>query len=159
MPNWCENTLLIHAENKEEILASLKTEYSNFDYNTVVPMPPHQPDLTKPNPFFANGNLGSEEKKLFGKENTWYHWSITNWGVKWNCKKAWVNHEQGFIDWDSPWSPPLKVIQALSAKFPNAIFTLKFNEPGMQFMGTYIYVNGILKHKEDLEYEEASEDE
>ena len=107
MPNWCENTLLIHAENKEEILAFLKTEYSNFDYN-----------------------------------------------------EAWVDHEQGYIDWNSPWSPPFDVIQALSAKFPNAIFILKFNESGMPFIGTYIYINGILKHKEDLAYKkEVSEDE
>lgn len=159
MPKWYENTLLIHAENKEEILASLKTEYSDFDYNTVVPMPPHQLDLTKPNPFFAEGYLSSKKEKLFGIENTWYGWSITNWGVKWNCSEAWVDHVQGFIDWNSPWSPPFNVIQALSAKFPNAMFILKFNESGMPFIGTYIYVNGILKHKEDLENEEASEDE
>ena len=159
MPNWCNNTLLITAENKKEILLSLKTEFSDFDYNTVVPMPSHQPDLTKPNPFFANGNLGSEEEKLFGKENTWYYWSINNWGVKWNCNEAWVDEEAGRINWISPWSPPLGVIEALSAKFPNAIFILGFDEPGMQFAGTCIYVNGILEYKKDLAYEEESEDE
>jgi hypothetical protein len=159
MPNWCNNTLLITAENKKEILLSLKTEFSDFDYNTVVPMPPHQPDVDKPNAFWAEGNQGKEQEDLYGKENCWYDWSIKHWGVKWNCKEAWVDEEAGRIDFSTPWSPPLAVIQALSAKFPNATFTLGFDEPGMQFAGTYTYVNGILEHKEDLEYEEVNEDE
>ena len=64
MPNWCSNTIT----STEEVINALRSKEGGIDFNNIVPMPPHQPDLTKPNPFFADGPLGSEEQKKYGKE-------------------------------------------------------------------------------------------
>lgn len=139
MPNWCENYLIVHfnPNNQRELMYArrLKTAYEKSKLlNALVKRPKHQPDINKPNPFFAKGGLGADEQKLFGKNN-WYDWSIENWGTKWEISSSDGSvelEESGTlgIRFMSAWSPPTPAISKI--KLP---FELYFWEPGAGFMG------------------------
>jgi hypothetical protein len=42
------------------------------------------------------------------------------------------------------WSPPKKIINAMSQKFPTLAFTLKYFERGCAFNGIYEVENGVV---------------
>lgn len=142
MPNWCENILHGPKEILETFISKDDEGNEFFDFNKIVPMPEHQPDLTKPNPFFAVGGLGDKEEKDFG-ENNWYHWSIKNWGTKWNACHSQVNSiVDGVIYFDTAWSPAEKIFAVLIEKYPEHDWTLYYDEGGMCFRGEVIYSGG-----------------
>lgn len=128
----------------------LKTAYEKSKLlNALVKRPKHQPDINKPNPFFAKGGLGVDEQKLFGRNN-WYDWSVDNWGTKWE-----VSSSDGSVELEengtlsirfmSAWSPPTPAISKI--KLP---FELYFWEPGVGFMGQLLKDN-----KESEPYENS----
>lgn len=154
MPNWCENYLIVHfnPNNQRELMYArrLKTAYEKSKLlNALVKRPKHQPDINKPNPFFAKGGLGVDEQKLFGRNN-WYDWSVDNWGTKWE-----VSSSDGSVELEengtlsirfmSAWSPPTPAISKI--KLP---FELYFWEPGVGFMGQLLKDN-----KESEPYENS----
>ncbi len=54
---------------------------------------------------------------------TWYEWCIRNWGTKWNaCDPDWCL-EEGILYFQTAWSPPIPVIEALAEKYPDLEFT------------------------------------
>lgn len=134
MPNWCMNTLSIEGEREDlEKLVELTTK--KLDFDRIVPMPEHQDGV-----FFVNGGLGQKEKEEYGKNN-WYDWSVENWGTKWNTLPDEVKFDD-FGDtlefsFDTAWSPPLPIIDALMSRFPNLHFTLAYFEFGCMFGGEY----------------------
>lgn len=68
----------------------------------------------------------------------WYNWSIDQWGTKWNAGDVTQDHigERGFIIYfDTAWSPPVPVVEALIARFPEADIRLSYMEPGVGFAG------------------------
>lgn len=143
MPNWCENVLVItlpkdHPLVKDFDLIINKKPDSEFGLlNLFHPMPAHQPDVKKANPFFATGGLGSKEQKLYGRNN-WYDWSIENWGTKWDVFSSDihgsviknVNSFTYEFVFDTAWAPP---IQALLKS--GLDFELYYYESGMCFAG------------------------
>lgn len=51
---------------------------------------------------------------------SWYKWSIDKWGTKWNSMHCRVESEEPFqIRFDTAWSAPVPVLQALSERYPN----------------------------------------
>lgn len=75
MPNWIRTELRFASKKDYDKAVKLTRNTYNeegfFDFNKLIPMPKHQPDLDKPKPFFAKGNLGKEEEEKYG-ENNWY---------------------------------------------------------------------------------------
>lgn len=141
MPNWCSNYLTGPADILKEFISVRENGEEYFDFNKIVPMPAHQPDLNKPNPFWT-GDLGSEQKKLYG-QNNWYDWAFKNWGTKWNaCYSDVDSVESGFVSFETAWSPPIGIINALSELYPEETFALEYDEPGMGFCGIYHIVKG-----------------
>lgn len=139
MPNWCENILHGPKEILETFISKDDEGNEFFDFNKIIPMPEHQPDLSKPNPFFAIGGLGSKEEKDFGKNN-WYAWSIKNWGTKWNACNSQVDSiVDGVVYFDTAWSPAEKIFAVLIQKYPEHDWTLYYDEGGMCFRGEVIY--------------------
>ena len=61
---------------------------------------------------------------------TWYDWCCANWGVKWNASDTSIaqNGDVTEIFFYSPWSPPRKWLQKLSAE--GVKFTLDWDEEG-----------------------------
>lgn len=54
---------------------------------------------------------------------TWYDWCCSNWGTKWNaCEPDWCLDE-GILYFQTAWSAPFPVIEAMAAKYPDLEFT------------------------------------
>jgi hypothetical protein len=131
MPNWCENILTIEDCSPE--LASYLKE-NGFSFEKIKPTPPEL--------------LESRE---------WYDWRVENWGTKWDLDEQDQRSVAEQLVSDScefsaifmtAWSPPCQAIAALSKKFPNDEFVLRYVEFGMGFAGTAHISNGV-SHEED----------
>ena len=134
MPNWCNNKI----ETSKKVMKSILNKDKEVDFNIVAPMPPHQPDLLKPNPFWRE-NLNSEQEKSFGKENCWYDWSYTNWGVKWNASETLLSKDA--VEFDTPWGPPLVWFEKLCELHPKEDITMYSFEPGVE-LSSIAYSDG-----------------
>lgn len=54
---------------------------------------------------------------------TWYEWCCRNWGTKWNaCEPDW-SLDDGILVFQTAWSAPFPVIEALAQKYPDLKFT------------------------------------
>lgn len=96
-----------------------------------------QPMLGDNNPFDI-GQLAIENLINYGHYD-WYGWRIDNWDTKWNaCDLVTVDdvHELCF---STAWSPCIKVIKTLAAKYPDVPFRYIYDEMGMQFAGAIKY--------------------
>ena len=76
---------------------------------------------------------------------TWYDWCCYHWGTKWNAYDFIIseNPNSNQLVFHTAWSAPQPVIQALSEKYPDVIFTLKWsNEDLGSSQGSISYQNG-----------------
>jgi hypothetical protein len=108
MPNHITNVLRINAYKHrgapdgllDEVLEAIRSAGEPIDFDRLIPMPEA---LKAPN------------------QEGWYQWSIDNWGTKWNayCAVAGKTDERtAYLHFETAWSPPLPVINALAAKYP-----------------------------------------
>ena len=162
MPNWCNNKLEIQGSKKEvakvlEFIGNKKDkDYKHLDFNKITPMPEELRNTTSPTP----KGKETEAKKLQKKYGAtdWYHWSIDNWGTKWNCNGARIEEDAGdknlTIGFETAWSPPIPIVLELGKKFPKINFKLDYVEPGMCFAGS-LNVQG--EDVNDEQYDNGSE--
>ena len=106
MPNWTENNVLFVGKKKqlETLKTMLKSKDNDFDFNNIVPMPKN----------IYRGLLGREEEEKYGKNN-WYHWSIDNWGTKWNSVDTTVEENGSTLSYNfmTAWDCPREIVNAL----------------------------------------------
>jgi len=163
MPNWVENNVEIYGNTDvlNKILNDIKSDYGQFDFDKIVPMPPESET-------FCRSNLGEEEFKKYG-ENNWYDWSRKNWGTKWNCCEASCNGISFNVlsyFFQTAWSPAIPIMKALAEKYKvkvKLVFIdedigsncgkIAFNENGEITEDVYFSENGF-----DLIAEEYGED-
>jgi hypothetical protein len=77
--------------------------------------------------------------------NNWYNWNCEHWGTKWNASDARVEVVSGtevVIQFDSAWSPPTPVIDAMAARLPSARILFFHIETGCDFGGLIEYRGG-----------------
>ena len=106
MPNWTANNVLFVGERDrlETLKDMLKSKDNDFDFNNIVPMPKN----------IYRGSLGTVEEEKYGKNN-WYHWSIDNWGTKWNAvdTRVELNDSSLYYTFDTAWDCPREIVNAL----------------------------------------------
>ena len=106
MPNWTENNVLFVGKKKQlkTLKTMLKSKDNDFDFNNIVPMPKN----------IFRGLLGREEEEKYGKNN-WYHWSIDNWGTKWNSVDTTVEENGSTLSYNfmTAWDCPREIVNAL----------------------------------------------
>ena len=105
MPNHVTNKIKFYGEqsNINKILEIIKGEEGCIDFNKIVPTPDN----------IYQGNLGVEERKLYGTNN-WYDWNCTHWGTKWNAYSTSFSVNTNTIWFDTAWSSPIPVLDALA---------------------------------------------
>jgi hypothetical protein len=82
-----------------------------------------------------------DNEKLYGHRD-WYSWSNANWGTKWNAYDTHENEDDG-IYFQTAWSNPYPVMEALSRKYPDVIFHVRFaDEDFGSNVGEYSLQNG-----------------
>jgi len=130
MPNWCENTLIIEGEG------SMLIKWSE-----------------------ENKNKKTDDELSFQAGVPIENWSrelaIEKWGTKWEPTEISIssayanNNEQGQIIYDflTAWAPPTEWLKTISKKWPDLVFRLKYDEPGIGFFGVAKAINGIFEDK------------
>lgn len=111
MPNWVYNTITVeNDEDLAKVLAAVKSDDNEFDFEKLVPSP----------------NDAVYHGKDTDNPGNWYRWNAANWGTKWNAGS--VEIEDGNIRFDTAWSPPEPIFDALSAMFPDIKFNIHWEE-------------------------------
>lgn len=158
MPNWAFNKVVVRGpETDVEAAINGILNEGDVDFNKIIPMPEHQPDLLAPNPFWAKGDMALELNEIFGSR-TWYDWSIANWGTKWNASDTSIS--DNLVEFDTAWSGVPRVIIEWSSKFPAVEMEYDVSYEGENVVDHYVFRAGerISFWEEELEYEEYEEE-
>ena len=172
MPNHIQNEIELVDSNAYDAVVQTcvveKDEFDNnlptgekiksFDFNALIPMPAHQPDLTKPNPFWK-GDVSSETEEAFGKSRTGLDWSRFNWGTKWNAYRLELLPDHHIIRFQTAWSCPDPIVKAFRGRFPDVTWTWKYADEdiGNINCGWWLNTKTTLEHKDVPEQEPEQE--
>ena len=162
MPNWCENEVRIQAEDRgkaEAFVNFVKDGDNYFSFNKIIPMPDELQGtcsptrivsqeeydnfkLSKDEKFFGVGKpITQEMSDKFNKEygyDNWYDWTNANWGTKWgvDCPDVHIgDFGEVRYNFDTAWSPPQPIYDALTELFPKLTISWFYREDGMQTAG------------------------
>jgi hypothetical protein len=124
MPNWCEDRLQAEGCRKDldaflaECFSKAEDERVFLDFEKIVPL----------------GEPG---------EN-WYSKRLDNWGTKWNVSDCDIKVDDRSITvwFETAWSPPIPIMEALTKKYPALSIKLEYSEGGMCFRGIFEGQNG-----------------
>ena len=127
MPNWCENKLIVRGE-KKDMSRFIKTMDVENLLNSFVPLPKEE-------------------------DTNWYQWHTDNWGTKWDVEIHDKMIEDDYVElsFNSAWGPPIAWLVLVAEEYPKLKFSMKFDEPGMCFMGCAKGSHGIIT-TETIEY-------
>jgi hypothetical protein len=118
-----------------EVFQFIRSEQSVLDFNQILPMPEHL-------------KTSDEEVALDGSNMpAWYAWAVENWGTKWNARDAQYSTKdpQHVIWFDTAWSPPVAVFEALAKQFPAHEIVVYSDEYGNHMHATFILKDGGVK--------------
>lgn len=163
MPNWCECDLTIHGPDVSAVLAAVRSEGREFDFNNLIPYPEEYRQLdelsweySRQFNAIADDDPRRDEKLAalaheFGVKHgePWlrdgynsggYEWCCDHWATKWNSSQIVVETNpdeprSAVIHFDTAWCPPLPVIRVLAKRFPDHEFCLEYFEGGVGFCG------------------------
>lgn len=172
MPNWCTNNITITGDADELLtlrstVLVTEDDVVCFDFKKIIPKPPiiEQTEASstvdrgreillgqRPDDGFSEEFPDGLEKarvSLQAEQETgfkdWYDWSNANWGTKWNSC-YYVEQSFGGTHWsfsfDTAWSPPEPIFDALAAQYPKCEFEIRCHEDACQFSGSGFYSNG-----------------
>ena len=133
-------------ENREKRINAMMTDRIT-DFAMVIPEPEN---------IETGGCNGEHEPGVV----CWYHWNIENWGTKWNAYSTKIGaSENGVTElrFESAWSHPYPVIEALSKKFPNVAIKVAYADEDLGYnLGKYSIKNG--EHTDLLGTEDGSDE-
>ena len=150
MPNWVSNTITVTAESTTELDAFLekaKGEQSqirsegneDFHFGAFVHpsdegLPYYRGELEDAKPEGWD-ELSSAEQWIHNLKFSgrgWYDWNITNWGTKWDASDIHLeksgDHLSVSISFQTAWSPPEPIFQAIVEQFPTLSFEISYEE-------------------------------
>jgi hypothetical protein len=97
------------------------------------------PDITFLDPGYDKNErpFTPEEKAALAEigADNWYDWAIENWGTKWNACNVEIDDISEAdnsleIAFETAWSPPFPVFQAIAAKFTHLNFEFTWSDEG-----------------------------
>jgi len=113
MPNWCQNVMYIKNHNPSLVEAIEEGNLCHY----IVPEPRDEDDEPT---------------------DGWYEWRLEHWGTKWDirCESVEVTDDMLVVKFDTAWSPPDKVFDAMHKK--GYLFEAYYVEYGMEYYGSYV---------------------
>ena len=76
---------------------------------------------------------------------TWYRWCTRNWGTKWNTDEGCKLRDDNTLHFETAWSTPLPVLNALSKKFPSVTFFHQWSDEDLGYnVGQVTLLNGTV---------------
>lgn len=113
------------------------------DFSMVIPEPPN---------LEQGGCNGTHEPGII----CWYRWNVEAWGTKWNGYETTVEPIEGDLcrlTFDTAWSHPEPVIDALSMKFPEETLAVEFADEDLgSNLGSYKIKGGDVFDIEQPDY-------
>lgn len=167
MPNWCENQLSISGK-KYDMDKFIDVINENGEYKLLTNLYPMPSELDIESASMRGEEYWTEQQRA-NKEKygftDWYSWRIHNWGCKWPESDLSVSQEYGTAGmtsdgttvftiafrFETPWGPPIEAFEKISNDYPELLFCLYFEEPGMGFCGERVWGNGELVSSTDSE--------
>lgn len=157
MPNWCENKVKITHKDPAMIEKLKKAFLSKKVGETFFPEPNWEDLLIKEKTKKVREKLKKEGQsakssimenfdidvtvtdKELEKDGRWYDWRRENWRTKWDFggTKDQIHSEGEWLclDFETAWSPPTGVYQALKSQ--GFVLRALYSEPGMGFAGIW----------------------
>jgi hypothetical protein len=158
MPNHVDQDLVITGEPSvlREFMSFAEEGEHLLSANKFIPYPEKYRILDEQAEIeYKKGNSFVKD----GYNSGGYEWCRDNWGTKWGIYDAVIKSQKltGKIvrvkyKCQSAWSPAVKIVLAMSKKFPTLTFDMKYYERGMQFKGNYVAKNGELLKDETGKY-------
>lgn len=132
MPNWSYNTLTIEgpSEDIDRLLAAIEATRNNEEERFRGGYSLLRTFIPRPEAVVENG--------------TWYDWSVTHWGTKWEDAMRVDEREDNRLTMrgETAWAPPIPGYTTVSAMFPTLTFIIDYDEEGGWFVGATRMVNG-----------------
>lgn len=174
MPNHITSIITFDGpeEKVKELKNKVTTKESIFDFNRIIPMPEELNITDNSNTeFFSKLEkyrlldlahiFRKECEKLEGTSFksdaiagllnylnygyvSWYHWSIDNWGTKWNSYEIeYINDNQ--VTFQTAWEFPKPIIQKLSELYPELTIIAEYYDEDFGYnLGSCTFKEGIL---------------
>ena len=125
MPNWCTNEIEVDFDTKENFNAFKEFALTEIDGNPILDFSKIIPPPEK----FAGDNPA----------DGWYEWRNANWGTKWSLNEMsydeYINGDGASMCFDTAWSPPEGIYEALVTKFEDMSINWFYREDGCQLVG------------------------
>lgn len=165
MPNHISNRVQLKSlsddwkredEAFKQLEEMMKTEWSTFDFNVLVPYPEHFKVLDDAaNKLEKEVGLAAAMRVKDGYNSGGYEWCIANWGTKWNAYDIGFGYDEAFFQ--TAWSTPKPIWVELSKRFPDLQLEIEYaDEDRGSNCGRLKYINGKLVAFEDVsEYPHA----
>lgn len=158
MPNWCENRLTISGQEQglDIFIEFAKGKDSELSANTFIPYPKEFAEMDR----VARDYMKEHPDDWAGRpkdgfNHGGYEWCCENWGTKWDFGESMadrINPNTLMYCFDTAWSPPVPVIEAMGKMFPDLSFKLEYWEPGCGFQGKFIVQGGRVVLDETRNY-------
>lgn len=164
MPNHCQNTLRITGpkedlERFQEESKGRKPDYAEespgerkeiresilhrLNFHSLVPIPEESIQAG------YNGTLNPDVSSGYMAE-------IEEWGVKWGAYAVQENDREKTTEleyvFDTAWSPPIIWLDKVAPMFPTLRFDMRYEEPGVGFIGHYVLEGETVLLDEHREY-------
>ena len=162
MPNHCHNRVTFYPSgiNTDSSLDQIETLKDIFTgesvFSQIIPEPDwhNTPLMSSDMPKYewdkAKGKVGElpqyvEDpwRRLVFKstdqaDDRWYDWRVYNWGTKWDCYDVEVTDDDpecAEIQFNTAWSPPEAICNALREQYPDVSISWFYDEPGVEMAG------------------------
>ena len=155
MPNWCVNKLSIKGPKADIAAFRLKARNETplqtlerrlndqpdplLDFNAFVPYPQQFTDQDK---LAEEARQRKDWSVKDGYNSGGYEWCCANWSTKWNASS--VEDHGTYLQFETAWGPPSRVIEAASVQFPTLTLTLRWFERGAGKQGRMVYKAGTV---------------
>lgn len=137
MPNHV--TTIIEAP--KEVIDSLYLD-EHVDFNTVIPMPDEDSSIFTATRHDYGFGVGYSMDGYSPMD-----WARGNWGTKWNAYDV-ERPDETHVQFDTAWSHPVPVLEALSQKFPDTELHVKYADEDTGYnLGEYWMTNGTINQE------------
>ena len=163
MPNHCHNRVTLYpaGDDTPKAIADIEKIKGFFEdentFNHIIPEPDwaNTPLMSKDvqeysfsKPKGKVGELPIKQTDRYGEslrfqstgelDNRWYDWRVQNWDTKWDAYDVEVvdpDPENMEITFNTAWSPPESICEALREQYPDVSVSWFYDEPGCEIAG------------------------
>jgi hypothetical protein len=150
MPNWCSNNLSIYGKIEDMKKLMEVITIGEDEYSLLEKLYPTPDELNIGDVSFTVDEQQQANFEKFGYKS-WYDWRIAKWGTKWpesdlHVGQDYTENKDGTaviaFNFESAWCSPLEAFDKISMDYPNLLFCIYYEEPGMGFCGSAVWGDG-----------------